>query len=220
MELRDFAEMQKIKKKTEYISNPNLLDNWYFADPINQRGKTNYTTGENNDYCIDRWKLGWNANLSVTGDGISHSTATQMWQPLTDELVDALTGKTVTVSILSNEGLYTDMGEFENINGSRMVVYINSPAFGTALVIKTKPAEVIIAVKLEIGEQQTLAHQENGVWMLNEIPNYAEQMAICSQYSPTSGEYLGAGVFIRHDTTGKLYRLGLDDNGLYTVEQS
>ena len=27
-------------------------------------------------------------------------------------------------------------------------------------------------------------------------------------------------VFIRHDTTGELYRIGLDDNGLYTVKQS
>ena len=26
-------------------------------------------------------------------------------------------------------------------------------------------------------------------------------------------------VFIKHDTTGELYRLGLDDNGLYVVKQ-
>lgn len=31
----------------------------------------------------------------------------------------------------------------------------------------------IIAAKLEIGETQTLAHLENGVWVLNEIPDYS-----------------------------------------------
>jgi len=35
------------------MTNPNLLDNWYFADPINQRGNTSYTGA---GYCIDRWK--------------------------------------------------------------------------------------------------------------------------------------------------------------------
>ena len=32
-----------------YISNPNLLPNWYFADPANQRGLTEYV-GENHIY--------------------------------------------------------------------------------------------------------------------------------------------------------------------------
>jgi len=30
----------------------------------------------------------------------------------------------------------------------------------------------ITAAKLELGDTQTLAHLENGVWVLNEIPNY------------------------------------------------
>ena len=41
---------------------------------------------------------------------------------------------------------------------------------------------VISAVKLEIGDTQTLAHQENGVWLLNEIPNYSEERAKCQAY--------------------------------------
>lgn len=32
-------------------SNPNLLDNWYFADPINQRGQKEYG---DNQYAIDK----------------------------------------------------------------------------------------------------------------------------------------------------------------------
>ena len=36
----------------EYAYNPNLLDNWYFADPVNQRGATEYTA---EGFCLDRW---------------------------------------------------------------------------------------------------------------------------------------------------------------------
>lgn len=36
-------------------SNENLLDNWYFPDPINQRGQEEYTGRR--IYCIDRWAL-------------------------------------------------------------------------------------------------------------------------------------------------------------------
>lgn len=38
------------------------------------------------------------------------------------------------------------------------------------------------AVKLELGSQQTLAHQENGVWVLNEIPKFGDQLAECQRY--------------------------------------
>ena len=41
---------------------------------------------------------------------------------------------------------------------------------------------MIEAVKLELGDTQTLAHQENGKWVLNEMPNYAEELAKCQRY--------------------------------------
>lgn len=37
----------------------------------------------------------------------------------------------------------------------------------------------IVAAKLEIGEQQTLAHLENGVWVLNELPDWSEELLRC-----------------------------------------
>jgi len=50
----------------------------------------------------------------------------------------------------------------------------------------------IQAIKLEFGDTQTLAHQDElGNWVLNEIPNYAEQMAICEQYDFNTGVYIG-----------------------------
>lgn len=41
----------------------------------------------------------------------------------------------------------------------------------------------IKAVKLELGPTQTLAHQENGQWVLNEVPDYGEQLRRCQRYA-------------------------------------
>lgn len=50
------------------------------------------------------------------------------------------------------------------------------------------------AVKLELGYQQTLAHQdENGNWILNEIPNYAEQLLRCSQSTADASDTYANG---------------------------
>lgn len=68
--------------RTLTISTPifypeNLLDNSYFADPINQRNQTIYQASaspENqNDIsgiCIDRWRLGANSTMSLSEAGV------------------------------------------------------------------------------------------------------------------------------------------------------
>ena len=64
------------------ISNPNLLDNWYFVGggsqqnsgqfPINQRGQTSYTASAQNQYCIDRWVMHYNSRptAALSSDGL------------------------------------------------------------------------------------------------------------------------------------------------------
>ena len=42
--------------------------------------------------------------------------------------------------------------------------------------------ETIFAAKLELSDRQTLAHQEGDKWVLNEVPNYGEQLARCQRY--------------------------------------
>ncbi|MBO4297003.1 MAG: hypothetical protein J5863_09625, partial [Desulfovibrio sp.] len=41
----------------------NLLDNWYFPNPVNQRGQTVYTFTSSANFAIDRWMLG---NISTS----------------------------------------------------------------------------------------------------------------------------------------------------------
>ena len=177
--------------------NPNLLDNWYFGKPVNQRGQTSYTSEYG--YTIDRW-VTQNTVLVVDG-GIavkrtSSAYATLFLQPLDDALVKAIAGKTVTYSALTTNGLFsktflchpdasaawdTDDAVQGNLS---MDIYGNASDLKFlrfySEVIGTEAT--IIAVKLEIGSQQTLAHQENGVWVLNEIPKFGEQLAACQRY--------------------------------------
>ena len=37
--------LSAVKADVSRVSNPNLLDNWYFADPVNQRGQAEYGRG-------------------------------------------------------------------------------------------------------------------------------------------------------------------------------
>jgi len=197
------------------IVNLNLLHNWYFGNPVNRNGKTEYDNGMASGYTIDRW---WQlfTKYDVETQTLAHSTSTQYGgafrQPV--DYPERFAGKTVTISLLA-----------ESVNGNCQLVLVKGTGINTGLVtvggITLKnginsftvpiPTDVgssfpllivsvgvpiggsvkLHAIKIEVGNQQTLAHLENGVWVLNEIPDYAEQMAICMQYDKSSGAYLG-----------------------------
>ena len=75
--------------------------------------------------------------------------------------------------------------------------FVNAQSYqlGRLYVYAGKSADVL-AVKVELGSTQTLAHQENGVWVLNEIPDYGEQLARCQGYQLIFGagyEPIGIG---------------------------
>lgn len=55
----------------------------------------------------------------------------------------------------------------------------------------------MIAAKLELGDTQTLAHKENGVWVLNEIPDFGEQLRRCEFYRrvSASGHYFPGAMY-------------------------
>lgn len=175
--------------------NPNLLDNWYFGNPVNQRGHTSYAG--TNTYTIDRWMT--DNTVTVVNGGIKvkrTSYATLFYQYLEDSLVDAIAGKVVTYSALTTSGLMTvttelppskssDWNTDDAVQGDLVLDTAKSGA-GKIYIRFTSMVDgaeaTIKAVKLEIGSQQTLAHQENGVWVLNEIPDYEGQMLKCQWY--------------------------------------
>ena len=198
--------------------NANLLHNWYFGNPVNRNGLTEYA---GNMLGIDRWRS-TNANLTVTvNDGFLNLSATTAGhgyfrQPNNRALSGVLTfsalvkGDGAVQFNITESNLVTALGSRDCTVSSdtwTLIEYTidieNNASYNSELEYTSPYVRVnsgvnidILAIKLEYGDTQTLAHQdENGVWVLNEIPDYAEQMAICEQYNLTTGAYIGSDRF-------------------------
>ena len=185
------ADPTPISDAVKYRTNPNLLDNWYFGRPVNQRGKVEHS-GAAAEYFIDRWRCGgYVQTIRATNDGLVWDTDTGVW--LTQKIEDEATlmGKTCTLSAIVNGELYSVTGKYGEGNSSIVVapnVYyeMNHDNGGVRFVSYTMSNAgniTILAAKLELGDTQTLAHKENGVWMLNEIPDFGEQLRRCMYYA-------------------------------------
>ena len=180
--------------------NPNLLDNWYFGRPVNQRGQTDYATG--GAYTLDRWWMQYDTTLSIVDGGIKIGGKWDVQQYFENTLPNA----TYTLSLLYKDrtgsdplrliaGNRTDgdLAKTESKDASGIL----SITFSTAKSNKvnfgftgsTDNSAIIIAIKLELGDTQTLAHKENGVWVLNEIPDFGEQLARCQRYCVAFNQY-------------------------------
>ena len=170
--------------------NPNLLDNWYFGNPVNQRGQTSYTN--KTGYCIDRWIIaGDNPQLTVTSGSIKGvGYLVQRAEVYTSSSFE---GMQLTLSALMSDNtfgsvtfhLIKGMESPYAIDSNGYIVYVewqNTNDFFTVNWKTDSKAIGLVAIKLELGSQQTLAHQENGAWVLNEIPDYGEQLLKCQRY--------------------------------------
>ena len=188
--------------------NANLLRNGTFADGciVNQRGKTSYAgTG----YGVDMWyTTGATLSVDVTAEGVklykNDASANPAWAQALE--TDAAVGQTVTVSML-----YKGNGDCASLRVAQSggIVTLANVSDWT-LVQKTFTLEkwsvgtlqdraivaiqcfenmaanqglYVKAVKLELGEQQTLAHQNgDGAWVLNELPDYGGELLRCQRY--------------------------------------
>lgn len=204
----------KIKAAIPKSVNPNLLDNWYFVNPVNQRGKTEYT---GSTIAVDRWRsYGNGGSLYVTESGVKKtndgSTTMGFQQRIpASELVPGLTYTlSALVQLLEDESdttnhnvafsygistdsntatkwvpKTTDLSDFNVISWTFVLPESSDGIYNFRIrSVALAPISYIIkAMKLELGDKQTLAHQDSsGNWVLNEIPNYAEQLARCQRY--------------------------------------
>ena len=134
---------------------PNLLRNWYFGRPVNQRGVSG--TISTAGYFLDGWKL-VSGSVTIGTDGITlNGTMAQV-------LEDAPVG-TVTATVLTEAGVVP-------------VGYDSTTKTFTVTAAGTK----LIAAKLEQGDVQTLARLEYGAWVLNQLPDYGAELARCQRY--------------------------------------
>lgn len=137
--------------------NPNLLDNWYFGNPVNQRGASG--TISTAGYFFDRWKLVSGSVTINSGGIVLNGTIAQV--------LEYAVGQTVTATVLTPDGV-TDVTP----------VYDDETKTFTV----TTQGKTILAAKLELGSQQTLARQEYGKWVLNEIPDFGTELMKCQRY--------------------------------------
>lgn len=249
--------ISQINTGFSYVSNPNLLDNWYFGNPVDQRkgyiqiagtmmykdaactdqfGPSSGTTPVvvyatyarpidkgvelalyiplNNivrgytgaGYTVDRWWFDNDSNadtISLTNAGIKFSATAgatgiaSVSQKIPQEILTALAGKTVTLSAYgktdtTQQVLFLVNGQVVGASSSATTLTSSTYTFPDSLTSvsvyiygRSTPGVgegTILAAKLELGPTQTLAHQENGVWVLNEVPDYGEQLRRCLRH--------------------------------------
>lgn len=186
---------QKIDDTIDYVCNPNLLDNWYFGNPVNQRGQTEYTAS---GYTVDRWTLGADGKVksaSVVSSGIALSNGDDTTYCNFAQIVEKLPAGTYIVSFLVDDFSNVNQVFCEATNASSFTFNSNVVSLKFTLDADSDSVRVgiqkklsgnvltIKAAKLELGSQQTLAHQDaDGNWVLNEIPDYGEQLLRCQRY--------------------------------------
>ena len=174
------------------LSNQNLLANWYFGNPVNQREFSGENT--NGGYFIDRW-LGYNCSyvngvIKIKKGMFDSSAKGYIIQRIDSHFSDKLNGMVCTFSALVDGDLISGMTVYSNTsevtyaikNGVRLYTQIVNGLVELVTVTDETTEKAISAVKLELGTTQTLAHQENGNWVLNEIPDYGEQLRRCQRY--------------------------------------
>lgn len=174
--------ISQINTGFSYVSNPNLLDNWRFQ--IWQRYSGSYSGVPNVRYVLDRWII-TSSNGNITSNltkatpygGIKNATGPNC--RITQRLENAaqFNGMTLTLSMLKNTGLYTSTKVANGWNDTADIF-----GFFASSVAWLNAGETILAAKLELGSTQTLAHQEGNKWVLNEIPDYGEQLRRCLRY--------------------------------------
>lgn len=154
------------------VSHPNLLDNGYFLNSINQQGQTGYR-GDT----IDRWyseelSVTLEANSLILERADSAIAFIQRW--------DAEDIKSISPDIHT-------FGPFISFSSTRYQMVRIIPELNGRI--------RLIATKLELSSVQTLAHQDAfGNWVLNDPPpDRALELVKCQRYYQiVKGSFVGA----------------------------
>ena len=187
--------------------------------PVNQRGNQAYQIGSAVMYTVDRWILAGSSSLTAYSailgneNGLSNTNANAFYQII--ENPQRFAGKTATFSALIkrtvassasrigfvvNDSWFGEYSQLPNTPGDETVVSCTVTFDSSVTSIKpwiydNNGTYQLKAVKLELGSEQTLAHNKgteaNPVWVLNEIPDYDEQLFRCmaSKADPNNDTY-------------------------------
>lgn len=181
--------------------------NGYGVFPINQRGQGSYNSDIG--YSIDRWRMRGASAVTLNSSGITF-TGYNGFQGIMQNMPnkEQVLGKTITFSVLITAvtgsgfgsllicdatnsgyaGTYLARLDFSTTGLHSLTFEIPSSITNNYLnffigsIATESRGMTIAACKVEYGTTQTLAHQENGSWVLNEIPDYGEELRKCQAY--------------------------------------
>lgn len=190
------------------ICAPNLLDNWYFLDPINQVGTKSFDCSAKDYYTCDRW-ISNRTIINFTKNGLEVKVGTDCNNGWVAQRVPSdmpgVVGNTVTFSAIIDDKLFSISGRvpvkgespdflgkswtdgdvtyflrFENLNSD---TYRDICTF--QIWCNTKEHMYTVkAAKLEVGSHQTLAHKEGAKWVLNDTPpNKTLELLKCQRHN-------------------------------------
>lgn len=188
---------------------PNLLDNWYFGNPVNQMGGTEWLSSSSSAIpCVDRWTW-WGqyitgTRLNLLDDGLQLAKPAEgQGQGLYQAIIQKVektrvpVGATVTLSALvkaeADASVVLAINDSYNVLSVQANVWelitftVNAPSVEQTYSVSIQRnsggiAFTVKAAKLELGPTQTLAHREGDKWVLNEAPDYGEQLRRCLRY--------------------------------------
>jgi hypothetical protein len=160
------------------IPNRNLLDNWYFADPVNQRGKTSYSNG---GFGIDRWKMSSSGYTLTLNDGYMSVAAGDSDLYFMQTLSNFDWTKTYTLSVMTSDGsIHSKKGTYAVGFNLPVGTYVyttysaDTGLFKVNFKFYSGVTTDLIAVKLEYGSVSTLANDAP--------PKKSEQLLECQRY--------------------------------------
>lgn len=162
----------------------------------------------NSTYNIDGWRLVGSAGVVlVTDNGLKimrqpGATGSVYLQQVMDEDITPNVNHTGSIDVTEVEGIVTLLlqqnggnyyNAFKVASTSTGVIsgtgYAGSKyRYGFCISIGDNSSATIRSAKLELGSTQTLAHQENGVWVLNEISDKNKELLRCCMSTAISSD--------------------------------
>lgn len=191
------SDILSLNSRLTYYTNNNLIDNWYFVEPVRQVGLTGEQPANGTGFkIVDRWNSYGNDGSKIEwieNTGLKLSDGAVIFQKFEYELI----GKTVTLSILTTDQFVTSTGTA--VSGepyATTVAGANNLWAGVNLVNKSVDVTgncTFIAIKLEIGDTQTLVHKDssNNNALNDSIPNKSIELLKCQRYMVVLGKSLG-----------------------------
>ena len=183
------------KEQVSSLSNPNLLINSDFRNPINQRGLTTYTGSAKNVYAIDRWYLNATDSgrtLEVLDGYIKYTNPNATYQGFLLQRFDVALPEdyyTITVNVKSVSGdvWVGDLLE----DGSGGTIWGNSVSFKLQAGINTFTVHsaclgVYLQASIESNIELYWIKLELGKLSTPFVPkSYYEEMLLCTKYYRT-----------------------------------